>query len=152
MAIDNLYGAMPLLVNRLRDQLPWKQADGVRTIDATDMLASNEDVTTYCPAVFVMPSPMDAQAQGNRGRQVIDGQEYQVTVCVASIKNTNKPAAVDLAAGKIMFQVFQALAGYAELGIDYFPVEYTGRGAPLYGAGYAEYPLFFKVNAVIGSI
>lgn len=146
MALDNFYAAMPLLIERLRDQLN----DGVNTIDSTDLLADVENITKYLDAVFVMPSPMDAVDSSEQGGVVIDKQDYQVIVCVEHIKDVNNPAATDQLAGAIMYRTFNALAGHS-LGDGFQSVQYDGRGAPYYGRGYAEYPLYFSVTAVIGT-
>ncbi len=146
VAVDNFYAAEPLLIARLRDQLPGS----LKTIDSVDLLAGVENIAKYLDAVFVMPSPMDAVDSSEQGGVVVDKQDFQVTVCVQHIKDADNPAATDQAAGAIMFQVFKSLAGYA-LGPGFQAVRYDGRGAPFYGRGYAEYPLYFSVTAVIGN-
>lgn len=151
MAVDNFYAAMPLLVERLRMELPYQQPDGIRTIDATDLLAGVRDTTKYCPAVFVMPSPMDAIDSSEQGGVVVDQQDYQITVCVANVHDKAKVAAIDIAAGSIMLTVFNALAGWDGLPDGFRAPQYRGRGAPYYAVGYAEYPMFFSITAVIGA-
>ena len=146
MAVENFYAAEPLLIARLRDQLPGS----LKTIDSADLLAGVENIAKYLDAVFIMPSPMDAVDSSEQGGVVVDKQDFQVTVCVGHIKDVVNPAATDQAAGDIMFQAFKALAGF-QPGAGFQEVRYIGRGAPYYGRGYAEYPLYFSVTAVIGN-
>ena len=142
----NFYAAEPLIVARLRDQL----GNLVNTVDTVDLLAGNRDLADYLPAVFVMPSSSDPQSTAKRGGMIWDNQEYQVVIAVAHVHDPDTVAAVDLAAGGIMRAVFDALGGY-HLDAGYGPMQYTGRAAPYYGVGFAEYPMFFSVNAVIGN-
>lgn len=145
MALENLLAAEPLIIARIKAHVP-----GLRTVASASVLAGAVDIAPMCPAAFVLSDLASARGTDVPGR-AIEAQNWQVVICVASIRDPHDVNTTASVAGPFMLDAVKALAGWVPTP-DHRAVVYQGRGAPYYEPGYGEFPLFFGVDVPLRGI
>lgn len=134
--ITNLFAPEPLIIARLRSEIPELQ-----TVDSLAVLAGKKDITPLCPAVFVLPLGSEVLAQhgvSTRDAFTYEVQRWQLVLCVAYRKETS----LAVQAGEF---IVQTLERWPPSG-DWAPLRYASRDDPYYEIGYGEFPLQFETR------
>lgn len=157
MAVANLCAAEPLMIARLRSLITGSisaaqrdadaDLDGL-VIDSGSVLANAADVARYCPAAFIMPGENEPFDRDDSGSVQAESQGWAVVICVAHYRDPTGLTTTAYTAGAYIAQVIQALIGWAP-GDGFMPFVLSGRSAPYYEPGYAEFPVLFETVQVL---
>jgi hypothetical protein len=139
----SILAAQPLIIDRITAQVV-----GFTTISNPSLVAGLRDIGPLLPGCFVMPGPGDIAAQQKNGAGVVEEQEWDVIIIVGHQHTEAADGTTETTAGTLMTGCIQALSGWHP-GIGFIsPFVYAGRAAPIYGLGYAEFPLTFTIKAL----
>jgi len=124
---------------------------GLTTVGNPSLLAGLRDIGPLLPACIVMPGagePVDA------GKSAVaplsEAQDWDVVIIVAHQATKAADGQTETIAGGFMTAVLKALQGKKISSQQRLGFVYQGRSAPNYGVGYAEFPLTFSTQAVVG--
>jgi hypothetical protein len=138
---DNLFSLEPLLITRIRDNMPE-----LKTVGSSSLVSQKQDIVTLCDGVFFIPGAGDATANS---RAVLIDQQWDVIVAVKHSYDQNDIETLAKKGGDICGQVIKLLHDWKpSTSNDSFDMRFAGHGNAYFGAGYGEFPLFFNVKSV----
>lgn len=153
--MPNLFQLEPLLINRLRDQLPAEVAGDAVFVGSLANLVGREDVAGLCPAVFVSPGPGAVVQPGDDDAEpddaiTMESESWTVLVLVKFVRDSAAFEASFQQAGQLMGAVYSALHGWrAER--SYKPMYYAGKQQPEPSErGVMEFAVEFTVVRAFG--
>lgn len=122
------------------------------TVANASVLAGLRDIGTLLPGCFVIPGGGDPVQQAVQTSAVtLEVQEWHVIIIVPHQHNDSADGITETVAGSLMLSVLKALQGQ-KLSVDQrLGFVYQGREQPSYNLGYAEFPMTFAAQMVIGN-
>lgn len=124
---------------------------GLTTIANPSVLAGLRDIGPLLPACIVMPGAGEADEQAIPSLPVSEQQQWDIIIIVAH-QNTNAANGLtEQIAGGFMNGVLKALHGHKIANKSQkHGFIYLGRKEPAYNVGYAEFPMTFLAQTLVG--
>lgn|GEM_PF-6012293 len=146
MALANFYAAGPLIVARLKAQVP-----AFHTVASGSFLAGATDVSKFIqPAgAFVMPGASPRKSAAGRGQAIEIRQTWDIVVCVPHVLDPQALETTEAAAGPFVLGVVAALAGWQPLPELGRLVYAEDQPDPHFLPGRAEFTVVFETEFVI---
>lgn len=141
MALVNPYAAEPLILARVKEAAPELKTHG-----SASVLVVRDDILTLCDGVFLIPGQTRVESQA--GMAVAVDQDWQIVLAITAVTDLANPDTTAIKAGEYAGKIISALLGWKP-GEEFAKMRFTGLGEPLYGDGYAEFPLFFSVKTAL---
>jgi hypothetical protein len=146
--LTDYLAAEGLIVERLRAQVPGVSPRNVLT--AAD-LAGVQARAQHTPALHVIydgDEPAGPAGQDEFGATQMAQQRWLVVVAVRSAADTVGGVGARQAAGPLLVDAINALAGH-RLGPDHGPLVRASAPRPLFDAGYAYFPQLYRCVVVV---
>lgn len=135
----------PLMIARIDTQIP-----GFKTVGNPSVLAGLRDIGPLLPAAIIMPGGGEPLIKAPDALPTQEDQEWDVVVIVGHQATETGNGITEAIAGAFMTDVFKALQGWNASPNQRKGFVYQGRQAPIYSIGYAEFPMTFAAQTVIG--
>ncbi|WP_367154649.1 hypothetical protein [Methylomonas sp. HYX-M1] len=127
------------------------QVSGFITVGNASLLAGLRDIGPLLPGCFVVPGGGEPVSPGNpTDTPLLEQQEWDVIIIVPHQATDSANGLTEVVASGFMSAVLKALHGWKADPTQRQGFIYQGRERPSYNLGYAEFPMTFLANAVIG--
>lgn len=134
------------LIARIIDQVP-----DFAIVGNPSLLIGMQDIGPQLPACIVVPGAGNPSANSTMQLPFSEEQDWTVSVIVGHQYSDSVDGLTEQLAGQLMTDTVKALHHWKPTSgsAQHQPFRYTGRAAPSYNAGYAEFPLSFNVKAIV---
>lgn len=139
-----LFDAQALIIQRIKQSVA-----GLVTVGNPSVLVGLQDIGPLLPACIVMPGAGGVSAHQKHGPGAMEDQAWEIVLLVSHQAPGAGDGVTESLAGGFLSQIFTALSGWLPSAGFPRPMVYAGRDDPVYGRGYAEFPMRFTVMAKI---
>lgn len=135
------------IITRIRDSVA-----GFVTVGNASLLAGLRDIGPLLPGCFVIPGGAEPKQQTvQENAPTLETQEWNIIVIVPHQHIDSVDGLTETLAGNLMTGVMQAMQGKKTTSPHQRQgFVYQGREQPTYGIGYAEFPMTFAAQIVVG--
>lgn len=134
---DNLFAAEPLILARIREQLP-----DLRHVLSHAARDKDRAVTEYVPAVFLIAE--DGEPESSGPQKVSEQQHWAAVIAVAYLDDADPEAVWLQQAGDIGARLIKAMHDWRHPAV--LKCRYEGREPVVYAPGYIEVMLHFSTQ------
>ncbi len=135
----------PLLIAAIKTEFP-----GFKTVGNPSVLAGLRDIVPLLPACIVSPGGAEPKKPTTDPVPVLEEQDWDIVVIVPHQLDQASNGLTETIAGAFMDSIFKLLQGQKLSPEQRLGFMYKGRDVPAFNDGYAEFPMTFGTNTMIG--
>jgi hypothetical protein len=140
---ENQFAEEPLILARLRAQIPFADARHVASVAAVIGVLDIAPLTT---ALFLQPGAAEVVSSSEDGRAALEDQTWIVIAAFAHVPDPKNLTTTYEIPGAVLRRIKDALMGWKPALPGFRPMKYAGLDEAQIAPGHIEFPLRFSVR------